>query len=806
MGLSRLVRYCALAGAAVAAMGLLLLPAAGLAAAAPSSVASASPTATESPTPSATPTQTASPSPTPTKTATPKPSPTHKPKPPSGGPTGRPPTPRGGAVVTGPRLWDPRAHRKFPYPSYVAVSLVRNLTNQVVRVSWRNFTPSSQLTYIPTATNYPVMIAECKGTHPTKQSQCFGADNGGVQGSVGQYGPQNTQYSTTERNGTGEAFIQLLTAEEAPQLGCNLGRECSLVIEPAQGGNIFTGNCNDHSQDNGQSAIGQVAFTTYGTCSWKDRIIVPLKFERTPTDCPVHNPDFSVIGSPMLARAMLSWQTALCSAASPEFIQYDSAQNEPLAREDFVAGTDTVALTTLPLTGAKSPRPFTYAPVAISAESIAFWIDNPKTGKPLTHLKLDPRLVLKLLTQSYNFENEGCGHGPADTHGIGCDNAVDNDPASIFADPEFKRLNPHVAYAGDGFQIPTVLSGESDMTWELTSWIAANKSAKQFADGAYDPWGSHVNSDYLDMTLPTNTLSPMDPFPPIAHRYVPYFPLSAVAQYQVNNWYPGTAWQPDVYGNYDALQPEIPGNRALFAIIDEGDAAAYQLPVASIENAAGNYVAPTNAGMTAALGDMTTTKSKSGRTQQIKFTNSAKFLKHHTSVRDAYPLTMVIYAMVPTGGISKRRAAKIAQWLDFVANEGQRPGYGPGLLPPGYLPLTAGMRARTLKAANEVLHQTGDKKKASASASPAPSPTPSKSSSTGTVSLGYDQNPLTAGPLRYIVPILLIIGALLAVASSFSLTVSRGSKALVARLGHVRQLHFKQLKLPGFNLPGRKKS
>jgi PBP superfamily domain len=698
-------------------------------------------------------------------------------------------------VVTGPRLWDPAAHKKFAHPSYVAVSLVQDLTNQVVSVSWRNFTPSSQVTYIATGTNYPVMVAECKGTHPTKQSQCFGADNGGIQGSVGQFGPQNTQYSTTARNGTGEAFIQLLTAEEAPQLGCNLGHECSLVIEPAQGGNIFTGNCADHSQDSGQTAIGSVAFTTFGTCSWRDRIIVPLTFEPTPTDCPVHNPNFSVIGSPMLARAMGSWQTALCSAADPEFIQYDSAQNEPLARQDFVAGTDTVALTTLPLTGAKGPRPFTYAPVAISAESVAFWIDNPRTGKPLTHLKLDPRLVLKLLTQSYNFENEACGHGSANTSGVGCDNAVDNDPSSLFADPEFMRLNPHVADVGDGFQVPTVLSGQSDMTWELTSWIAASKPAKAFADGAFDPWGAHVNTDYLNMTLPTNTLSPMDPYPPIAHRYDPFFPLSSVAQYQVNNWYPATAWQPDTTGNFDALQPEIPGNRALFAIIDQGDAAAYELPVASLENAAGKYVAPTSASMTAALGAMKTAKNHI--TQQVNFGTGPR--KWRRKSPDAYPLTMVIYAMVPTGGLPKAKAAKIAQWLDFVANQGQQSGYGPGQLPPGYLPLTAAMRARTLKAANEVLKQTGDRKKAAtATASPAPSPTHTV---TGTVSLGFDRNPLAAGALRYIVPILLIAGALLAVASSFSLAVGRGSRALVGRLGQLRQL-----KLPEFNLPGRKKS
>ena len=43
----------------------------------------------------------------------------------------------------------------------------------------------------------------------------------------------------------------------------------------------------------------------------------------------------------------------------------------------------------------------------------------------------------------------------------------------------------------------------------------------------------------------------MDPFLPVAHRYDPFFPLSSVAQYQVDNWYPATDWQPDTFGNFD---------------------------------------------------------------------------------------------------------------------------------------------------------------------------------------------------------------------------------------------------------------
>ena len=41
--------------------------------------------------------------------------------------------------------------------------------------------------------------------------------------------------------------------------------------------------------------------------------------------------------------------------------------------------------------------------------------------------------------------------------------------------------------------------------------------------------------------------------------------------------------------------------------------------------------------------------------------------------RPAYPLTMVIYAMVPTSGVSDAKAAAIARFLDYVAGPGPEP-------------------------------------------------------------------------------------------------------------------------------------
>jgi hypothetical protein len=354
------------------------------------------------------------------------------------------------------------------------------------------------------------------------------------------------------------------------------------------------------------------------------------------------------------------------------------------------------------------------------------------------------------------------------------------------------------------YEIPNVLSGESDMTTELTQWIATNNAADAFAAGSFDPWGAHINSWYLGMKLPTSSLNSFDPFPPIQRQYVPVFPLSAVAQNQVDDQSPGTQWTPQANGSYAAPNPEIPGTRSLFAILDQPDAAAFELPVASLENPAGNYVTPTDASMRAALGDMTTAKNHI--TQQFNFKNTSK------KFRDAYPLTMVVYAMVPTGGVPKRVAAKIAQWLDYIAGPGQTPGYGPGELPPGYLPLTAKMRAQTLQAASEVLNQTGDKgrkgkgsKGSNASQTPGTTPSGSASGSPSKqrlIGLGYDHNPDSSGLARYALLILLIAGVLLALAGSSALVIGRGGTAAVAWL---RRVHVVPKRLPELRLPRRTK-
>ncbi|HYZ56489.1 MAG TPA: hypothetical protein VE733_23750 [Streptosporangiaceae bacterium] len=634
-------------------------------------------------------------------------------------------------TARGPHMYIPgTANSHYKTASTVTVSQTTSLVNQMVQVSWTGFTPSSQPTYDNTSTDYPVMVAQCKGTNPANPSQCYDATNGGTPASFGANGPGNTAYATTDANGTGKTDILLFTSVQNQFLGCDPKHPCSLVVVPSQGGdslNYATPNCNNHGQDSQSLDLGQYAFlpsksspfSPNGYCSWKNRIVIPLYFAPTPNGCPLRAADFTAGGSPMLADAMTQWQTGMCQGGNSVELQYNSSINESEARTDVLSGLNDVAFTTQPVTGT-GKHPYTYAPVAVSATSIAYWVDNSVTGQPKAGIKLDPRLVAKLLTTSYNFSNEGCpqaARGP-----FGCDNAVDNNPLNLYADPEFRKLNPSVwrnAAQPSGYEIPTVVSGNSDMTWVTTSWIAADKDAAGFLTGQFDPWGMHVNTYYLGVKYPTDSFLPMDPYFPLSSQYSPVYPLATVSKDQAENIQPGTMDTRDTTtGNYDALPPQVPGNRDLWAITDQAGAARFLFPTAAIQNHAGKYIQPTMQSMAAAVKDMTV--NPDGITRSVNYSSNDPA---------AYPLTMVIYAVVPTGGISATKAAKIAQFLDFVASQGQQTGTSPGNLAPGYLPLPQSLRQQTLAAAYKVLHQTGNSQKPAGSGSPSHSPSASASAS-----------------------------------------------------------------------------
>lgn len=650
----------------------------------------------------------------------------------------------------------------------VTVNQTRNLTNQMIHVSWTNFESSligipNQVGFVPGATDDAVTIVECKGTDPTidtsaglgqtkPNGSCYALKTG-VQSGVAS-GPGNELFTFTSQDpnddaGSGSADFQIETQQQNTFLGCTDTSPCSLVIVPNWGGNQGGGetkgtqvNCTDHSLDGSFLDTDQALDPYMGyPCSWADRIIVPLTFAPTPGEnCPAADAQFNAEGAPGLEQAMNQWLPGWCKPAAasgqaPVVVGYDSTVNEYLARQNFLgsgqalsASTD-VALVTDPASAdaTNGARPFTYAPVSDSAISIVYYVDNQTDGTPITNLVLNARLMAKLLTQSYALQFGQCNSQPnPNTPSQICDPAVSGNPIDIFHDPEFQQLNPEYTTASflpsnpqhvlPDF-MPTVLAGNSDMTFELTRWIESDPEARAFLAGQPDQWGMRVNDNYRGIDFPISEFLPRDPgwnnFPnpgeSIQLTWNPLSGLENVVQRFAGNTstslnqngpkcsLPSWNGGPCTGGtwNYPLDAPQNIGQRALFAVVDQGSAASFRFPVAKIVNAAGNAVAPTTTSMSAALNDMATNPDKITQFANDTSTDPAQ-----------YPLTTVDYAMVPTCGLPQAKVTAISQFLNNVSTTAQDFGTSPGDLPfGGYLALTNQQKAQTQAAATKVSTQ-----------------------------------------------------------------------------------------------------
>ena len=225
--------------------------------------------------------------------------------------------------------------------------------------------------------------------------------------------------------------------------------------------------------------------------------------------------------------------------------------------------------------------------MSISAVSVGYWVDNANTGDPFTHLKLDPRLVAKLLTTSYNLSSVACTPTPSPN----CDAGVDGNPDGHHrgpgvhqAEPRHHMANTPLGNATSPNDVPIVQSGPSDMTYMVTRWIAANKEASQFLAAVPDRWGMRINSYYANVKYPTDAFVPQDPSPRSQHAYSPIFPLSLGVSDMVEAWPPGTGYRKQECGSvnqplsYCRLTQETPGNRVLFGVLDYADTSAFLIP------------------------------------------------------------------------------------------------------------------------------------------------------------------------------------------------------------------------------------
>lgn len=626
----------------------------------------------------------------------------------------------------------------------VTVDQTQDLVNQVVRVSWTGATPTAPAS--GSFSNNFMQVMQCwgDGPKPLRQDCEFGAYQGDLRGGAAVasrqvnnganlvdpeetivpthpnqnvsvpftsvHGESTTQFPNpyfdanttneepfgrTSNDGTGHVFFEIETGAQSPGLGCGMPeangspRDCWIVVVPR----------GTHEVNGTQPQ--QLISSPLSQSNWDHAIAIRIHFRPLAAVCPIGAAERRLIGQEEVTEAISSWQSVLCQRTGSIF--GFSQVSDDIARSQTLTSDPWMSMVTAPLDPARvtDGRKLTYAPITLDGIGIAFNIDQlPKYGAPpsavalagqrLGRLRLNARLVAKLLTQSYrqaSFSKSFPVHNPDD----------------LTRDPEFQALNPglNTMFFNGIYQI-IVPEGLSDAYRELWRWVMSDQSARSFMAGAPDPWGTVINPAYKNMDTTVSTFPRLD----LACRPIggqgPQCPFDLLAFAQDlhagtraasrGDLLSRTLWdlssQPPIYKDGPL---ELSGSRAILTLSETATAARYNLPMAELENADGQFVAPTTDSLTHGLNAMIPTG--------VEGTLAANPGSFDPA---AYPLTHLTYAMTAPDRLTKIEATAYSRFLRYAMTAGQVSGISAGDLPPGYVALPAALRNQTLAIAQQV--------------------------------------------------------------------------------------------------------
>ncbi|MFF7978095.1 hypothetical protein ACFZDK_03050 [Streptomyces sp. NPDC007901] len=638
----------------------------------------------------------------------------------------------------------------------VTVHQTKDLTGQGVRVTWTGGVPSGNA-----ETNF-LSIMQCWGDADSgpDRTQCeFGLAAGGQNGDgravyrgdtsghdpleadastpvdkngthyvpfrpvEGQgdptTGPTDTTYFTegdtnadpfmpNDGDGGGDISFELKSAVEQPALGCGARTTSAGAIQPCWLVVVPRGT----HDPNGQTHTGGAQVTSsISQSNWDQRLVFRLGFAPVTDNCDADKPERGIMGSELATDAITSWQTALCRTGTYRFNFTQSGEQQ--ARDavksgDALAG---LAMTVDPVEPVAGAAQVVHAPVAVTGLTIGFvWMYDATDGtRPLTKLKLNQRLLAKVLTQSYPFSVVK----PANQ----VPEYLSGNPDSLVKDPEFLRLNPDLAgqAAGNaplGLAVTLANTDSANVVWK---YILANTDAREFIEGKADPWGMKVNPSYEDGVVsdsldffPKADIAPRTPDcgggSTVTTTYtgldvVPYVNDMHDGALKVRRGDIGTAYDCVVVDNIAKLTPlgrPIPTRQRQFGVVDNASAVRYQLGAAALANADGDYVTPTDESLLKAVAEM-----PDSDVAGVKAPAPGK-------MKDgAYPLTAVVYAAASLDQAKDARQ-DYAKVMRYAAGAGQTQGTAKGELPYGYAPLPAAMRTQAKQAADRLEKGTAD--------------------------------------------------------------------------------------------------
>lgn len=525
----------------------------------------------------------------------------------------------------------------------------------------------------------------------------------------------------TTPDGTGERYFSVQDGVASPHLGCGRTiadgggvRDCWLVIVP-RGAHEVTGA--DVSGDLSTALMSSPLSPT----NWAQRIQVHLDFASVDSFCPIEAKQRPTIGSELMATAMYSWQRVLCAGDGPVYGFSPASDSEArrIVSSDQPSAPG-MGFTAAPVTEVDGPAGVLHAPVAISGVAIGFNLVN-ETGARVEQLRLTPRLVAKMLTQSYWRDLPGLPRQPPDGQEDDRPEWIRSNAEAVVYDPEFRELNPQAdpfAFPVHASNVLKVPAEPSDAVRDLWRWIFGDDDARAWLGGEPDEHGMTVNPFFREQlaghiaagTAPDIVPRDVEYCYEVEHqdlnerrpRYcsldlLPYtngFEDSAgrASTFETQEWvYSTQLLHPNGQdaGWYSRAEPRAFG--VSFALTDTVSAARYGLATASLRNAAGEFVPAADDGLRAGVEAMVPSE-----------VDGVLEIDPEASDPSAYPLSAVTYAAVRTEQ-EDIALADYAHFLEHAAGPGQTPGWSPGELRPGYVPLPDDMREQTLDVAAELL-------------------------------------------------------------------------------------------------------
>lgn len=522
----------------------------------------------------------------------------------------------------------------------------------------------------------------------------------------------------TNPDGRGSVQFEVRSNVENESLGCSHEVACSIVVVPILGISCDTPSSPMTPTDRacrktGRLPVGSSNFAEDGIdlavspslwwseSNWRNRFSIPITFGLPAGVCDIldSRPPTKFFGSELMSQVALQWAPAYC-LSKKRFNFALSQMPDGAGWDNMEAGSGPAAFVSSEHTR-DGPDPVGYAPTAVTGFGIGYVIDKPDNGGEYDQLRLNPRLIAKLLTQSYLGSDLGREHP-----GIG------DNPLAIMTDPEFVDLNPGLSQNVQEVGAALLsLSVSSDLVRQLTAYLAADVDAMAFVSGKPDPWGMRVNPAYEGLELPVDEWPLLDTFIPATQNDCqkqnptvyftqlasPVSTLRTIAEALIDAW-PNVQTRCD----YDTTTATFKlgrrdrqsyGTRFMLGIVSLGDADRFGLRSAALQTTSGRYVVPTEKSMSAAVSLMG---------QAAKYEPFSVSQDQLVGAGNAYPGTMVVYTAARLQNLAKAEAARVGSFIEIATSEGQVRGGGNGQLPAGYLPIRkTGVTADLWRAAQQ---------------------------------------------------------------------------------------------------------